>query len=393
MPSRTMAALALAALTLAALAGARACSLCGNPTNQLTLREDAAAAKLILYGTLTNPRLSAAARGGDTNGAVTDLHVEQVIKGQAILAGRKVLTLPKYVPVDPKAPPKFLVFCDVGDGRLDPYRGSPAASPAVVEYLRGALALDPNDRPKLLAYFFCHLDDADPEIAADAFREFAKTGDADIARTAKQLDPAKLRRLVTNLRTPPERLSLFAYLLGGCGTESDADLLARLMRQPDEHFRSAFGGLLAGYAQLRPAEGWALTLALLGDPKRPFPERNAALATVRFFYRSQPGAMRGHVLKALAVLLPQGDMADLAVEDLRHWQEWDLTADVLAQYGKKSHEAPMVRRAIVRYALCCPRPEARSFVNRLRQADPGLVRDVEEALQFERTPASAAVGR
>src|SRR5206468_3448053 len=160
-----------------------------------------------------------------------------------------------------------------------------------------------------------------------------------------------------------------------------------LLREPGEQYRRAFGGLLAGYAQLRPDAGWALTVAILGDPKRPFPQRNAALATVRFFYRAQPVALRGHALRAVAVLLPHADMADLAVEELRQWREWDLTADVLALYGAKSHDAPIVRRTIIRYALCCPRPEAKQFIDRLRQTDPALVREVEDMLQLENVPA------
>jgi hypothetical protein len=94
-------------------------------------------------------------------------------------------------------------------------------------------------------------------------------------------------------------------------------------------------------------------------------------------------------VQSLAVLVPQGDLADLAIEDLRQWKEWGLTADVLAQFGKKSHAAPMVRRAIVRYGLTCPRADARQFIEWLRRTDPSLVQDVEESLQFEKLPPSA----
>ena len=44
-------------------------------------------------------------------------------------------------------------------------------------------------------------------------------------------------------------------------------------------------------------------------------------------------------------------LADQAIEDLRRWGYWDLTTDVLAQYSKPTHAAPIVRRSIVRYAL------------------------------------------
>lgn len=377
---------AVAAL-LAFSAAPRACSLCPATAQVATLREDAAAARLIVYGTLSNPRLSSVAAGNATDGAATDLAIERVLKNDPILSGRRVLTLPRYVPVDSNRPPQFLTFCDISNGRLDPFRGCPA-TPAAVEYLVGLLALGPAEPVKVLSYCSRFLDHPDAEVAADAFREFARAGDADIAAAAKRLDPATLRKLLTNPQTPPDRLTLFAYLLGGCGVPADADLLGRMMRTPDDRAERAFGGLLAGYTQLRPDDGWALIGALLSDPRQPFSRRLAALGTVRFFYRSQEAA-RPRAVQAVAVLLPQGDLADLAIEDLRQWRDWALTAEVLAQFGKKSHSAPMVRRAIVRYALTCPLPETRLFVERLRGTDPGLIRDVEESLQFEHAAAQS----
>jgi hypothetical protein len=67
---------------------------------------------------------------------------------------------------------------------------------------------------------------------------------------------------------------------------------------------------------------------------------------------------------------------------LRRWGYWDLTADVLAQYAKPTHAAPIVRRCIVRYALFCPDEQAKRFVNALRQSDPKLLQNVEATLDL-----------
>jgi len=74
----------------------------------------------------------------------------------------------------------------------------------------------------------------------------------------------------------------------------------------------------------------------------------------------------------------------MAIEDLRRWQWWELTPTVLAQYGKPTHAAPLMKRAIVRYALCCPQPVAAEFVKARRLAEPQLVETVEESLEFEK---------
>ena len=64
---------------------------------------------------------------------------------------------------------------------------------------------------------------------------------------------------------------------------------------------------------------------------------------------------------------------------------------MLAQWGKKSHDTPMMKRAILRYALCCPKPEAAAFVAARRRSDPELVQDVVESLEFEK-PVPAPAG-
>ena len=364
---------------------ARPCSICNGLQGQ-SLRQDAADAKLVLYGTLTNPRLTAPNEGA---GGTTDLVIESVIKSDPFLANQKVVALPRYVPVDPKSPPKFLIFCDVykgkdGKERLDPYRGVPVKSDAVVKYLQGSLALDAKDRTRVLLYYFDYLDHRDPDISGDAFLEFAKASDQEIGQVAPKLSAARLRGWLQDPNTPAARLGLYAFLLGACGTDKDAELLLARLVAPDERAANAIDGLLGGYVQLRPRDGWDLAQAILRDDKKPFTQRFAVLRTLRMFHASKPAETRRDVLGGLGVAVAQGDLADMAVEDLRRWQMWDLTRDVLAQFGKPSHAAPIVRGAIVRYALCCPDGEAKRFIDALRRQNPDLVKDVEESLQFEK---------
>src|SRR5262245_21635790 len=329
----------LAALALVLVAGGalQACSLCmGSPNNTASWREESGSAKLVLYGTLTNPRLNA-----DGSGA-TDLQIEAVLKSDPALGKNKSLTIARFMPVDPKSPPKFLVFCDVISGRIDAYRGLPTKSPAAIDYLRGVTAL-PADRTKQLQYFFRFLDSADADVALDAYLEFAKTGDADIARAARLFDAAKLRTLIARQETPPERLGLYAYLLGASGGPGNAKFLTELLNDTSERIRPAMSGILAGLIQLEPKAGWAQTRSILAEVKRPFAQRLAALGALRFFHAAHPDTSRADVLQGLRAILPQNDLGDLAIEDLRRWQWWDLTGDVLALFGRPSHSAPLMK--------------------------------------------------
>src|SRR5437868_4076481 len=82
-----------------------ACPFCS--AEGKTLTADANEASLILFGKLTNARLDPK----DAYAGQTDLQIESVVKAHDILAGRKVITLPRYLPPEPDY--KFLVFCDV----------------------------------------------------------------------------------------------------------------------------------------------------------------------------------------------------------------------------------------------------------------------------------------
>jgi hypothetical protein len=359
-------------------AGANACTLC-DPGNQKlqTFRQEARTSKFVVVGTLSNPRLV-----GDHG--YTDLNIEHMLKDDPALGGKKTITLPRWTPVDPKRPPRVLVFFDVYDGKLDPFRGVTLRGSAAADYLRGGLELDDRDRVASLLYYFRHLDSTDPDVAADAFLEFAKASDREIGAVGPKLDPAKLRKLLTDPKNPAERLGVFAFLLGACGTKADAETLVALVTKIDERTSSALGGAMGGLIEMRPEDGWKRAIAILDDPKRPYQDKLAVLGTLRFFHAYKPTEYRKPILAGMAAVVGRGDMADMAIEDLRRWKWWDLTRQVLAQYKQPTHAAPLVKNAILRYALTCPDGDAATFVTAVRASDPALVREIEESLEFER---------
>lgn len=374
---------AVAVLLAALLAAppAPACTFCGGELRtRQTLRMHYAAAKAVLHGQLKNPRFDP-----KTDDGFTDLHVSTALKDDPARGGQAVVTLRSYLPVVGNTPADYLVFCGVAGGKIDPTFGVPATS-AVIDYMKGAAKLDDADPVAKFGFFFAHLDSADPTVAADAFFEFARAPDADIVKAAKRFESPKLRKLLADANTPPERLGVFAFLLGVCGGPADAAFLGGMLKENplSERSAGAFGGLLAGYVLLAPKDGWAFTAAVLADEKQSYAVRLSAIGTVRFFHANRGAGCKPEVLTCCAALLPHGDFADQAIEDLRRWGYWDLTPDVLAQYSKPTHAAPIVRRCIVRYALTCPDETCKKFVAAVRRTDPKLVAGVEELLkQFE----------
>ncbi len=339
-----------------------------------TFRQEAAQpnARMILYGTFKNPQASG-----------TEFHIQTVLRSDKFIEGKKVVVVPKYIPAEKEEKP-FLLFADVYKDNLDAYRGVPIKTAEGVEYVKQVLKLDPKNTTENLQFFFKYLDCADKEVANDAFMEFAKATDVEISAVAKKLPADKLRAWLKN-NPPPERLGLYAFMLGACGNQDDAPLLAGMLQKTDDNTTKAYDGILAGYINLRPKEGWETAQATLTNDKKSFELRLSVVRTLRFFYLAHPKESREQVVKGMASLLVRSDMADVAIEDLRRLKIYDLTPEVLGLYGKKGYEGQLMRETIIRYALSCKDDTAAvKFLAQRRQAEPDLVRDVEDAMRFEK---------
>ncbi len=89
------------------------------------------------------------------------------------------------------------------------------------------------------------------------------------------------------------------------------------------------------------------------------------------------------MLHAFSLMIASGELANVAITDLQKWKLWDHTDLILKQYNRPSHAAPIIRSAILRYALTCPQPEARQFIEQRRRQEPKVIRELEEDLAFE----------
>jgi hypothetical protein len=363
----------LVAAWMLATASASACSLCGAMVRRTSLTFEFEQAEAVLYGHLANPQLT-----GKSGAGTTEFQIDSVLKDDPAFPRKKMVLLTRYLPIlDDKKPPKYVMFFGPAKQSQQPYWGREIANPAVLEFVAELHRYRDNPGERLLraAQRFDH---ADPLVADEAFMIFAKADDKLIAQIAHKLDPKGLRKLVKDPDLDPERISMFAYLLGACGTDKDAELLRSLLKSPAAREYKAFEGILAGYIAMRPKEGWAFAIDTLKNDKQSFMPRYGTMRTMRFYYNAKQADAK-EVMHGLSVALDHADIADIAMEDLRKWQRWDHTAQVLACWDKKSHHSEITRQSIVRYALACPLPEARAFLEKARRQAPDLVREIESA--------------
>lgn len=360
-----------------------ACPFC--PSASSTLTRDASDAQLIVAGTLTNAKFDPAA----TFQGTTELIIENTVKDHPFLKDKKSIVIERYLPLEKDKPTKYLIFGDIYNGKLDAYRGIPLAKDSKIDkYLKGALAIKDKDAPTRLAYFFDYLDSSEVDVAQDAFMEFAASDYKDYRPLAEKLPPEKIVRWLQDESTPVSRLGLYGSMLGHCGKEEHAEALRKILDDPNKRLLTGVDGMLAGYIMLKPKEGWKYLQGIMGDKSKDFMQRYAALRAARFFWEFRADVIsKKEIVETVTTLIDQDDIADLAIEDLRKWECWTLTDRILGLFDKKSHDVPIVRRAIMRFALSArENPKATAFVAMMRQKDADWVKDIEELLLLETAP-------
>jgi hypothetical protein len=215
---------------------------------------------------------------------------------------------------DPRKPPPELLFGRIVDGKLVVDRLIRVRS-AAADYLTDALALDAGNRARALVYSFRFLEDADPEVASDAFTRLIGADYQDLRAAARGLPADTLIYRLQNPNIPANRRSLrglYALLLGHCGADQHARLLRCIIDEDrrQEHY-SALENMLVALTMLKPREGWALVRSILQDGRGDYQLRRQGLWAAGFFWDKRPDLVdRKDLVDGLCLLLSQGDIAD-----------------------------------------------------------------------------------
>lgn len=399
--------LTVAALLLAAVPAA-ACPFCS--TQGQTLANELNSADMIVVATV----VKAIQDPADFTKSSTELRVEKTIKPHPAFADATTFSVPRYIPT-PKgeAPPKVLMFCYVNTDPADAGHAALASVPAVFpqyrkatidayrgdeikpnsklpDYLEQARKLQTAPTKDRLKFYFDNLEANDLFISSDAYMEFGNADYKDVKPLAATLSPDTLTKWLTDANTAPSRYGLYGMLLGHCGKAEHAATLKKLIADPDNAFSLGLDGMLAGYLLLDPKGGWDYLSGLAADRKKEFTTRYAALRTVRFLREHRPDVTtEDELLRVMKVFTDTGDIADMAIEDLRKWGRWDQTEYVLGLAALKTHDDPLVKRAILRFAIHASRTEAKTgtaaaaYVEAERAKKPEKVKEAEDVLEGE----------
>lgn len=334
----------------------------------------------VLIGHIENAR-------GTPKDGTTDFVIGRALKSHAALDGKKVITLPQYIEIpDPKKPPRFVAFGVVEKGEISIYRGF-VETPELVRYVEGLLKIDSDDRAKVLRYAFDFLEPKDDDVGTDALRLFLYAADSELRAACDKLDPVLVRKRFVAKDANQQRADIYARMLGYCGQPADAVLLRKQLDDPDQRVSD---GLLIGYISLDKKAGYEYLKQLIADPENEFVAMHAALKALRYFWANRPAVLtRTDVLGGMIALMEHADIADLPIDDLRRWEVWELTPQVLHIATLESHRVlPINRRAVLKFAIAAswadPKNKAAAaFVEEARKNDPERVKLLEDLLKHE----------
>lgn len=382
----------------------QACPFCSAPSLTLSEQFVQSDAVVLVKWVSGEPR-----KEGDSAGSTTYEIVEVAKSGRTPLKPGDQISLVRY-----RAAQAGDLFLLMGSENETIEWASPEeVTESSYAYIKG-LPDPKKPTTQRLKYFLKFLEDQDLLVSNDAYAEFANAPYADIALLAEEYPREKLRQWVSDESTQVTRLGLYGLLLGLCGNEDDARMMAgKISGGQTDDFRLGIDGVMSGYLLITGADGLELLdrtklkprylLDADGKPvldeqgkKKPVPfsETYAAMQALRFMWTYSDGRIpKPRLRQSMRILLDRPELADLVIADLARWKDWDVQDELIKLYDAEGYDIPSIKRAIVRYYFYCAKdiPEgqedlpayavkAKGYLEDLEERDPKTVREAKRFL-------------
>ncbi|MCR9197838.1 MAG: hypothetical protein NXI04_04305 [Planctomycetaceae bacterium] len=266
-----------------------------------------------------------------------------------------------------------------------------ATSDTVYDYIVSAPKMDVDDR---LTYFVPFLEHAEPQIAADAWGEFANADYEIICKLRTEFDSQKLRQWITQADTSPERLGLYGMMLGLCGNQDDAAFLRRqILNGSSDELRFGIEGLMGGLLLITKEQGLAfLEQQLITRSDVTGAESLAVIQALQFAWTYEPDLIaKDRLRSALHPYLQKSSVRELVIRNMARWNDWSGLEKLPPLFEVAAADRDSgTQRAIIGYLLTCRKNEsaeeslqqrADSVLEEIRTAEPRLVRMMERDMR------------
>lgn len=215
-----------------------------------------------------------------------------------------------------------------------------------------------------LRYYVRFLESPHPEIAADAWGEFARSDYTDVVAVRDRFSTQRLRGWIADPEMSPERLGLYGMMLGLCGTDEDADFLRQQIGVAGTGtggFRFGLEGLMGGYLLLRGESALEfLEDTRLKHQQTAADEQFAVLQAIQFLAANEVHRIPPERLRmALYMLLEHGQVREIVITDLARSRDWQATPKLLSMFAEMPADDRSAQ-AIVQFMQTMLRAEEKS---------------------------------
>lgn len=249
-----------------------------------------------------------------------------------------------------------------------------------------------------LAYYAPFLESSDPEIASDAWGEFARSQYDEVVAVRDRLSAEKLRAWIARPDMSPERLGLYGMMLGLCGNESDAAFLqqqigeAGRQKSPRKEFRYGTEGLMGGLLRLTGESGLEyLESSRLMRRDVASEEQFAVVSALQYIWSYEPGRISPDRLRqSLRLLLDSPEMREIVITDLSRWQDWQSAPGLISRFDVIENDEG-TRRAILRFMIALTRAANRQQNAPIRTVSQSEVLNSAASLSVKSDPVPAEV--
>ncbi|HEV3299727.1 MAG TPA: hypothetical protein VG055_08800 [Planctomycetaceae bacterium] len=191
---------------------------------------------------------------------------------------------------------------------------------------------------KRLPYLLGFVDSADAFIMDDVESECRQATLEDLIAVAPQMPRQKLRDRVRDPKTERIFRAMCGFLLGLCGNEDDARLLAAIIRERDHSpaipcdVAEIIVGylMLTGEAGLKCVDEWKLK-----DQSASGFETSAVRMALCFFWDNKKGFKKQRLVQSMLLLAENHpDSIWTTIAQLELWQNWESLDQIVAFYGQ-----------------------------------------------------------
>jgi hypothetical protein len=365
---------------------ARACPFCSAVSK--TFREEIESMDAVVIARLLDEPVTINAAGpieSDMDIPRLRFAIEQIIKGEKLLAGRKTIESPYFG--DGKKGQSFLLM------GIDPPALMWSTPLAISDRVRDYIGRIPTlpDSPERLRFYVQYLEDKEELLTRDAYDEFANAPLSDVESIQDAMDHDKIIGWINDVDIPASRRRLYFVMLGVCGTAADVPMLESMLRSDDRKVKAGLDAMISCYLTLKGSDGLALVDELyMANPKADFADTYSAIMAIQFQGSELEIIPRERLLVSVRHVLKRPQLADLVIPILARWEDWAVMPLLVDLFKNADDESSWVRVPVINYLRACPLPEAKKYLDELAKIDPAAMKRANAFFPFGAGAPSAA---